>query len=89
LGRVLEREEAGKMRYRCADCGAQGEGQVRSICTCGVTLKTGKPVRFQCVPNTAKSDANSAEIVAAFAPSEADRPRHRPFQQVDLELPCE
>jgi hypothetical protein len=87
LGRLLEREEAGRKIYRCADCGASGEGHVSDLCTCGVTLKTGKRVSFQCVPNRAKSDAYSAEIVSAFGPVDADKPRRQSSRQINLELP--
>lgn len=63
LGRVLVTGSPGAKRYRCAECGIEGEGRVQSICACGATLRGGKNAGFRCVRNPAVSAETPAEIV--------------------------
>ena len=68
MGRVLMREAVdGRRLYKCACCGVEGEGSHASICTCGMTWRSGKAAinaGVRCVRNERRSPENMAEIVA-------------------------
>lgn len=64
MGRVLERATAdGRVIARCADCGNEAEGGHRALCTCGLTLMTGKPAGFFCVRNDNHVPGKNPQIV--------------------------
>jgi hypothetical protein len=69
LGRVLLGKSTDGWRiYRCAQCGARGDGEDASvICCCGIRLKTGADAGVRCVVNDAPSPACPLEILAEQA----------------------
>jgi len=66
LGRVLEKETPDGLVSRCCDCGQEKEGDHRSICTCGLTLRTGKAAGFYCARNDQHKPGKTQEIVGLF-----------------------
>ena len=64
LGRVLKVD--GERRYRCADCGAEGEGSVKSVCCCGAKLANGRSAGMVCEPNPARSEQAPCEVSVRF-----------------------
>ncbi|MBB5456767.1 DNA-directed RNA polymerase subunit RPC12/RpoP [Paraburkholderia sp. Cpub6] len=66
FGRVLVADSPdGRSRYRCAQCGARGEGRDASIiCCCGIRLKTGADAGVRCMLNDAPSPEWTSEVVA-------------------------
>lgn len=65
FGRVLSRaDENGEQVFRCSNCGAEGQGAVKSVCCCGMTLRSGKSAGLRCVKNSNKSAALPSEVVA-------------------------
>ncbi len=66
LGRVLVTENKdGSQTARCSNCGAEGEGGHKSICACGLKLKSGKSAGLKCVANPNRSADLPSEIVAS------------------------
>lgn len=67
LGRVLERTaDDGTVIARCPDCEIEKPGGHRSICTCGLTLRTGKAAGFYCARNDKHKPGKTQEIVGLF-----------------------
>lgn len=69
FGRVLMREAFDRRRtYRCSNCGIQADGKSEAtICTCGMTLKTGVDAGIRCQVNDNKSPEWPSEITAVQA----------------------
>ncbi len=63
MGRLLEKKEDNKRIVRCSDCGYEQQGHVKSLCCCGVKLKTGKDAGFRCIENPNKKPGFLSEIV--------------------------
>ena len=65
LGRVLQRGTV----FRCAMCGAEGQGEPAAICACGIAAPRlhGRPL-FRCGPNPAPAagEPGEAQIVVLF-----------------------
>lgn len=66
LGRVLVQGD----RYRCADCGAAGEGSHESICGCGIKV-AGRRGGFKCAVNPNPGPGCPAEVLIEFSGSKA------------------
>jgi hypothetical protein len=73
FGRMVStRLSSGATRYRCTNCGAEGEGHAPSVlCACGLKLRSAAPgldlvdAGIRCVPNPSPSAAFPSQIVAA------------------------
>lgn len=65
FARVLTHKAAdGKRIYRCSNCGTEAEGyDHRSVCACGMKLKTGASAGLVCRRNTAPTPEVPAEIL--------------------------
>ena len=65
FGRVLARtDEDGTTVFRCSNCGAEGREAVKSVCCCGMTLRSGKSAGLRCTINNNKNAALPSEVVA-------------------------
>lgn len=65
FGRILSRvREDGVEVVRCSNCGAEAEGSVTALCSCGMRLRTGKHAGVRCVRNKDKSASLPSEVVA-------------------------
>lgn len=65
FGRVLARMgEDGVQVFRCSNCGAEGREKVKTVCCCGMTLRSGKSAGLRCVINNNKTAALPSEVVA-------------------------
>lgn len=65
FGRVLARTaEDGAQVFRCSNCGAEGREAVKSVCCCGMTLRSGKSAGLRCTINNNKNAALPSEVVA-------------------------
>lgn len=73
FGRVLRHEDG--HRLRCAECGAEGEGPVESMCFCGVEVCGEQP--FQCLPNPERGADTPNEVCVVERDLPADDPRAR------------
>lgn len=71
FGRVMKVADSAPLPiYRCADCGASGVGGPKSICSCGMTIGTGKKrrdLRVRCIKNPERSPVSPLIIVATEA----------------------
>lgn len=67
FGRVLERIDADGARVvRCANCGTQIAGPVRSLCCCGITTGDGRLAGLQCQRNPTPTPEQPSEVHVVF-----------------------
>ena len=59
FGRILRSDDDDS--YRCAECGAEAEGEHDALCWCGVDV--GGEKSFRCVRNPTKSERVPQEII--------------------------
>ena len=65
LGRVLITDnDDGTHTVRCSNCGFEAEGDHRSICACGLKLKSGRSAGLRCEKNATPTAEIPSEIVA-------------------------
>lgn len=63
LGRIVERQSSDGVVARCCDCGLEVLGGYRKICTCGLTLMSGRPAGFYCAKNDNHKPGKTQEII--------------------------
>lgn len=65
LARLLVSED-GK-RVMCPNCEAAADDGVKSLCACGMKLKSGKSAGLRCIRNPNPTDEMPSRIVASAA----------------------
>lgn len=65
LARVLITDNNdGTQTSRCSNCGIEAVGDHRSVCACGLKLKSGKSAGLKCAVNPNRTAELPSEIVA-------------------------
>lgn len=66
FGRLLMRDAGDETLIRCADCGIEKDGGIKSLCSCGAKLNTGRNAGFRCEVNPDHIPGVSQEIAAVY-----------------------